>query len=36
MAARDLEATVTVDDPDTFNQPWSGTVRWQRVNRGQI
>jgi hypothetical protein len=31
-----LEATVTVDDPGTFNQPWSGTVRWQRVDRGQI
>jgi len=31
-----LEATVTVDDPGTFNQPWSGTVRWQRVNRGEI
>jgi hypothetical protein len=30
-----LEATVTVDDPGTFNQPWSGTVRWQRVNRRQ-
>jgi hypothetical protein len=31
-----LEATVTVDDAGTFNQPWSGTVRWQRVDRGQI
>ena len=30
-----LEATVTVDDPGTFNQPWSATVRWQRVNRRQ-
>ncbi len=28
-----LEATVTVDDPGTFNQPWSGTVRWQKVDR---
>ena len=32
---RGLEATVTVDDPGTFNQPWSGTVRWQKVNRRQ-
>ena len=31
-----LEATVTVDDPGTFNQPWSGTVRWQKVNRGTM
>jgi hypothetical protein len=33
---RGLEATVIVDDPGTFNQPWSGTVRWQRVNRGRM
>lgn len=31
-----LEATVTVDDPGTFNEPWSGTVRWQKVDRGKI
>jgi hypothetical protein len=31
-----LEAAVTVDDPGTFNQPWSGTARWQKVDRGQI
>ena len=31
-----LEATVTVEDPGTFNQPWSGTVRWQKVNRGTM
>src|ERR1700688_3708797 len=31
-----VEATVTVDDPGTFNQPWSGTVRWQRVDRGPL
>jgi len=31
-----LQATVAVDDPGTFNQPWSGTVRWQRVDRGQM
>ncbi|HLH98648.1 MAG TPA: hypothetical protein VKW08_26355 [Xanthobacteraceae bacterium] len=30
-----LEATVTVDDPGTFNQPWWGAVRWQRVDRRQ-
>jgi hypothetical protein len=30
-----LEATVSVDDPGTFNRPWSGAVRWQRVNRRQ-
>jgi hypothetical protein len=34
--SRGLEATVTVEDPGTFNQPWSGTVRWQRVNRGAM
>jgi hypothetical protein len=28
-----LEATVTVDDPGTFNAPWSGVARWQKVNR---
>ena len=31
-----LEATVSVDDPGTFNEPWSGTVRWQKVDRGKI
>ena len=31
-----LEATVSVDDPGTFNQPWSGVVRWQRVNREML
>ena len=30
-----LEATITVEDPGTFNQPWWGTVRW-RVNRGPM
>jgi len=24
---------VTVDDPGTFNAPWSGRARWQKVNR---
>ena len=33
---RGLEATVTVEDPGTFNKPWSGTVRWQRVNREML
>jgi hypothetical protein len=31
-----LEATVTVEDPGTFNEPWSGLVRWQKVNRPMI
>jgi hypothetical protein len=26
----------TADDPGTFNQPWSGSVRWQRVNRQML
>jgi hypothetical protein len=31
-----IQATVTVDDPGTFNKPWSGTVQWQKVNRGTM
>jgi hypothetical protein len=31
-----IEAAVTVDDPGTFNAPWSGTARWQKVDRGTI
>ena len=31
-----IEATVTVDDPGTFNAPWSGTARWQKVDRGTM
>jgi hypothetical protein len=31
-----IEATVTVEDPGTFNQPWSGTARWQKVDRGTM
>jgi hypothetical protein len=31
-----LEATVMVEDPGTFNQPWWGTVRWQKVERGTM
>jgi hypothetical protein len=26
-----LQATVTVDDPGTFNKPWSGMVQWRKV-----
>jgi hypothetical protein len=33
---RGLEATVTVDDPGTFDKPRSGMVRWQRVNREML
>jgi hypothetical protein len=28
-----IEATVVVEDPGTFNAPWWGTARWQKVNR---
>jgi hypothetical protein len=31
-----IQASVTVDDPGTFNQPWSGTAQWRKVNFGQI
>ena len=31
-----IEAAVTVDDPGTFNAPWSGTARWQKVDRGTM
>jgi hypothetical protein len=31
-----IEAAVTVDDPGTFNAPWSGTSRWQKVDRGTM
>ena len=31
-----IEATVTVDDPSTFNAPWSGLVRWRKINRPMI
>jgi hypothetical protein len=27
-----LEATVTFDDPGTFNEPWSGRVKWTKFN----
>jgi hypothetical protein len=28
-----MEATVTVDDPETYYQPWSGTRRYRRANQ---
>ena len=27
-----IEATVMVDDPHAFNAPWSGLVRWTKMN----
>ena len=33
---KELDATVTVDDPGTFNKPWSGTARWRKVDYGQM
>jgi len=27
-----IEASVTVDDPGAFNAPWSGLVRWSKLN----
>ena len=33
---KSLEATVTVDDPGTFNKPWSGKARWNKVARGPM
>jgi hypothetical protein len=27
-----IEAMVTFDDPDTFNEPWTGLVRWTKLN----
>jgi hypothetical protein len=29
---RQMEVTVTVDDPDTYHQPWSGTRRFRRTD----
>ena len=31
-----IQATVTVDDPGTFNQPWSGTAQWRKVSYGTM
>ena len=27
-----MEATVTFEDPGAFRAPWSGLVRWSRLN----
>jgi hypothetical protein len=27
-----IEASVTIDDPGAFNAPWSGSVRWTKLN----
>jgi hypothetical protein len=27
-----IEATVTFDDHGAFNAPWSGMVRWSKMN----
>jgi hypothetical protein len=35
-AGKTLQATVTVDDPDTFNMSWSGIQRWRRVQPGPM
>jgi hypothetical protein len=31
-----LEVTLTVDDPDTFNQPWTAVHRYRRIQRRVI
>ena len=28
-----LQATITVDDPETFNMPWSAIQRWRKTDR---
>jgi hypothetical protein len=28
-----IETIITVDDPGAFKAPWSGVIRWQKVNR---
>jgi hypothetical protein len=33
---KQLQVTVTVDDPGAFNKPWSGIVRWNKVDRGTM
>ena len=30
-----IEATVMVEDPGTFNAPWSGLARWRKIDRGR-
>lgn len=31
-----IEVSFTADDPGTFNRPWSGRVRYRKVNRGPL
>jgi hypothetical protein len=31
-----IEETPTVDDPGTFNAPWSGTAQWRTLNQGPM
>jgi hypothetical protein len=31
-----LEAAITVDDPGTFNMPWSAIQRWRRVDNRSL
>jgi len=31
-----LEMEFTAEDPGTFNAPWSGRLRWQKVSRGPM
>ena len=33
---RVLETKITVDDPDTFNKPWSALQRYRRVEEGPL
>ncbi len=33
---KEIEATVTVEDPGAFKAPWSGLVRWTKVNRAMM
>ena len=33
---RFLENLIRVEDPDTFNQPWSGTQRYRKVQEGPM
>ncbi len=30
---KQIESLITIDDPDTFNQPWQAVLRWNRVQR---
>ena len=32
-AGNGIEVNITVDDPDTYNQPWQTYQRYQRVQR---